>query len=104
MKGSTCLNEGVVTLVAGIINCISDLQCTLLPIPLIMPLQLPLRQRLGVMLLLCLGFIVTTAGIVRSYFIWKSLISSWDETWYAYYLWISASVEIYIAVVRPPTP
>lgn len=31
-----CLNEGSVTLAAGIINCIADLACTLLPIPMVM--------------------------------------------------------------------
>lgn len=64
-----------------------------------MRLQLPLKQRLGVMVLLCLGIIVTAAGTVRTYFVWLSLIGSWDETWYAYQLWISACVEIDLAVV-----
>lgn len=64
-----------------------------------MRLQLPLKQRLGVMVLLCLGIIVTAAGTVRTYFVWLSLIDSWDETWYAYQLWISACVEIDLAVV-----
>lgn len=31
----TCLNEGTVTLAAGIINCVADLMCTLLPMPMV---------------------------------------------------------------------
>lgn len=69
-----------------------------------MKLQMPLRQRIGVCILLCLGFIVTIAGSIRTYFIWKSLIATWDETWYSYPLWIAAAVEIDLAVVREYPP
>lgn len=86
----------------GVINCASDLLTTVLPIPIVMRLQMPLRQRIGVCVLLCLGFIVTIAGVVRTYFIWKSLMGSYDETWYSYPLWIAAAVEIDLAVVRIP--
>ncbi|GAB7337579.1 hypothetical protein MBLNU457_g2889t1 [Dothideomycetes sp. NU457] len=104
MANSKCLNEGTATLISGLINCAADLECTLLPIPIIMRLQLPLKQRLGVMVLLCLGIIVTAAGTVRTYFVWLSLIDSWDETWYAYQLWISACVEIDLAVLCACAP
>lgn len=60
---------------------------------------MPLKERLGVCVLLCLGFIVTIAGIVRTFFIWKSLMHSWDEPWFAYPLWIAAAIEIDLAVV-----
>jgi len=85
----------------GIINCFSDLLTTMLPIPIVMRLQMPMRQRVGVCILLCLGLIVTIAGIIRTYFIWKSLIATFDEPWYAYPLWIAAAVEIDLAVVSP---
>ncbi|KXL45893.1 hypothetical protein M433DRAFT_66438 [Acidomyces richmondensis BFW] len=94
-----CLNEGTVMLGGGIINCFCDLLTTMLPIPIVMKLQMPLRQRIGVCILLCLGFVVTIAGSIRTYFIWKSLIATWDETWYSYPLWIAAAVEIDLAVV-----
>jgi hypothetical protein len=61
----TCLDDGKVTLAAGIINCFADLLTTALPIPLILRLRMPLSQRISVMVLLSLGFIVTIAGIVR---------------------------------------
>lgn len=98
-----CLDEGKVTLAAGIINCVSDLLVTLIPIPIVMRLHMPLSQRFGVVVLLTLGIVVTVAGVVRTYFIWLSLIASWDETWYSYPLWISAVVEIDLAVVSRNT-
>jgi hypothetical protein len=94
-----CMDEGLVTITCGIVNCVADLQCTLLPIPAIMRLSMPLRQRIGVCVLLSAGIIVTIAGVIRTYFIWKSLIDTYDETWYTYPLWICAALEIDIAVV-----
>lgn len=67
-----------------------------------MRLRLPVKQRLGVLVLLCLGIVVTAAGVIRTYYIWKSLIGSWDITWYAFHLWIAACVEIDLAVVSIP--
>lgn len=59
------MDEGATTLAAGIVNCVADLLVTVLPIPMIMRLKMPLQQRLSVCVLLGLGIIVTAAGIVR---------------------------------------
>ncbi|KAF2771064.1 hypothetical protein EJ03DRAFT_44847 [Teratosphaeria nubilosa] len=99
-----CLNEGTVMLAGGIINCVSDLLTTVLPIPIIAKLQMPLKQKIGVGVLLSLGLIVTIAGIVRTVFIWESLIARYDETWYSYPLWIAAAIEIDLAVICACAP
>jgi hypothetical protein len=99
LPNGRCLNEGKVMLGGGIINSVSDLLTTVLPIPIVWRLQMPLKQRIGVCILLCLGFIVTIAGSIRTYYTWKSLLDSWDETWYAYPLWIAAAVEIDLGLV-----
>jgi hypothetical protein len=80
LPNSTCLDEGKVMLGGGVVNSVSDLLITVLPIPIVMRLQMPLKQRIGVCILLCLGMIVTIAGSLRTYFTWKSLMASWDET------------------------
>lgn len=46
-----------------------------------------------------MGLIVTAAGIVRTWFIYRSLFGEYDQTWYAYPLWIAAAVEIDLGVV-----
>lgn len=60
---------------------------------------MPLHQRLAVAFFFSMGFIVTGAGIVRTWFIYRSLFNEWDQTWYAYPLWIAAAVEIDLGVV-----
>jgi hypothetical protein len=60
---------------------------------------MPLRQRLAVALLFGMGIIVTVAGIIRTWFIYRSLFNEWDATWYSYPLWIAAAIEIDLGVV-----
>lgn len=40
----------------------------------------------------------------RTYYIWKSLVLSYDETWFAYPLWICAAVEVDLAVICACAP
>ncbi|XP_014551162.1 hypothetical protein COCVIDRAFT_113642 [Bipolaris victoriae FI3] len=100
----TCLDEASATLIVGIINCVADLLTTVTPIPLVMGLQMPLHQRLAVAFFFSMGFIVTGAGIVRTWFIYRSLFNEWDQTWYAYPLWIAAAVEIDLGVMCASAP
>ena len=95
----TCMHEGISAVWVGSFNTFADLLITVLPIPLIMRLQMPIRQRIGVVILLSLGFVVTAAGAFRTYYLWLGLVSSYDLTWLSYPLWISASVEMYLGVV-----
>lgn len=99
IEGSKCLDEGKVVLGGGVVNSVSDLLTTVLPIPIVWRLQMPLRQRIGVCILLCLGFLATISGSIRTYYTWKSLIDSYDETWFAYPLWIAAAVELDLGLV-----
>jgi hypothetical protein len=95
-----CYNEGPVGFMIAIINCLTDILITCLPIPLILPLDIPLRNRLGVLALLCLSFIVLIASALRTYYYYLSNIVSYDITWAAYPLWIASTVEVNVALVR----
>ncbi|KAH7126850.1 hypothetical protein B0J11DRAFT_287720 [Dendryphion nanum] len=101
---NTCLDEGIATMFAGVTNCIADLACTVVPIPLVARLEMPFRQRVAIIFLFSLGFIVTIAGIVRTWFVYKALILEYDTTWYSYPLWIAAAVEIDIGVICASAP
>jgi hypothetical protein len=41
----------------------------------------------------------SVAGVVRTWFIYRSLFGEYDQTWYAYPLWIAAAIEIDLGVV-----
>ncbi|KAI7537592.1 hypothetical protein KC331_g10845 [Hortaea werneckii] len=99
-----CLDEGIATLAAGALNLAADFLATITPIPLVMRLNMRLKYRIGVSVLFGLGFIVIVAGIVRTFYIWKGLMDTYDETWYAYPLWIAAAVEIDVGVICACAP
>ncbi|KAM0717728.1 hypothetical protein Q7P37_007580 [Cladosporium fusiforme] len=99
-----CLDEGKVLLGSAVITCVADFLCTVLPIPAVMRLRMPLRERIGVCFLLSAGIVVTIAGSFRTYFIWLGLIAEYDETWFTYPLWICAAVEIHLSVICACVP
>jgi hypothetical protein len=85
-------------LIAGIINTITDLLVVVIPIPIVWGLRLPLRQQIILVLLFGAGFMVTFAGCVRTIYTYRVSIS-YDQTWMAFPVWISSSVELYVGVV-----
>jgi hypothetical protein len=61
---------------------------------------MPWTQRFAVAFLFGLGIIVTVAGAVRTWYIYRALFGKeYDQTWYSYPLWIAAAVEIDLGVV-----
>ncbi|CAE7207985.1 hypothetical protein PTTW11_09771 [Pyrenophora teres f. teres] len=100
----TCMDEAIMTMVCGVLNSVADLLTTLTPMPLVLRLHMPLNQRLAVAMLFGMGFIVTAAGIVRTWFIYRSLFDEWDQTWFTYPLWIAAAVEIDLGVICASAP
>jgi hypothetical protein len=97
-----CYDEGRLGLPVAIINCIADLVITCLPIPLILKLNMPLRARMGVIVLFCLGFIMLIASALRTYYFYVSEIASYDQSWEAYPLWIASGVEVNLGLVSIP--
>jgi hypothetical protein len=97
--GAHCINEGTVMLAGGIVNVVADALVTIIPIPLILRLKMPKHDQVGVLVLLSLGFFVTIAGIVRTYYIWLALVHSKDSSWYSHPLFIAAAVEVDVGIV-----
>ncbi|RYO35209.1 hypothetical protein AA0113_g11557 [Alternaria arborescens] len=100
----TCMDEAVMTLICGIMSCVADLLTTITPIPLVLGLHMRLRERIAVASLFGMGLIVTAAGVVRTWYIYRSLFNEYDQTWYAYPLWIAAAVEIDLGVICASAP
>ncbi|EAW24072.1 uncharacterized protein NFIA_036440 [Aspergillus fischeri NRRL 181] len=89
-----CLNDGAIVFSASVINIFTDFLVTVLPMPLIWNLKLPTRQRIAVISIFGLGIVVNVAGSVRTVYVWKSMIASYDTTWLGWPVLLAASVEI----------
>lgn len=94
-----CINQGNSLLVAGIINTITDFICVMLPIRTVWHLQLKARQTFIVITLFALGFSSCIAGVVRTYYTYRVLLT-WDSTWASFPVWVSSGIELYIGIVR----
>ncbi|KAL5043936.1 hypothetical protein BDW71DRAFT_110439 [Aspergillus fruticulosus] len=95
----TCLNDGAIVFSASTINIFTDVLTTILPMPLIWKLKLPTRQRLAVMGIFSLGIIVDVAGAIRTYYVWNSMIASYDTTWEGWPVLLAATVEINLGLI-----
>ncbi|KAL4807780.1 hypothetical protein BDV18DRAFT_107973 [Aspergillus unguis] len=99
-----CLNDGAIVFSASTINIFTDVITTILPMPLIWKLKMPTRQRIAVMCIFGLGIIVDVAGAVRTYYVWQSLIVSYDETWEGWPVLLAATVEINLGLLCASAP
>ncbi|TVY83554.1 hypothetical protein LSUE1_G005195 [Lachnellula suecica] len=98
-----CIHQSTHLLVAGIINTVTDLLTTLLPLPTVWGLRLPFRQQAIVVLLFAAGLLVTAAGGVRTYYTYRDTVS-FDATWNTFAVWLSSSVELYVGTICASLP
>jgi hypothetical protein len=94
-----CIDEKTHLLFQGITNIVSDFFTVMIPIPIVLKLNLPLRQRMLVALLFGAAFVVCFAGVVRTYYFYRLTVGYHDITWDAFPVWISSAIELYIGIV-----
>ncbi|GFF22079.1 hypothetical protein IFM61606_01218 [Aspergillus udagawae] len=99
-----CLNDGAIVFAASVINIFTDFLVTVLPMPLIWNLKLPTRQRIAVISIFSLGIVVNIAGSVRTVYVYKSMVASYDTTWLGWPVLLAASVEINIGLICASAP
>src|SRR5687767_6090536 len=97
-----CLNEGKNMFAASIVNIFTDLLVTVVPMPLVWSLKLPIRQRVAVISVFGLGMTVNVAGSVRTFLVYRSSIESYDETWMNWPMVLVSALEINLGLVRSP--
>jgi hypothetical protein len=83
----------------SVVNIFTDFLTTVVPIPLIWRLKLPTRQRMAVIAIFGLGLMVNVVASVRTYYVWKDMIESYDQTWYAWPIAVAGAIEINLGIV-----
>ncbi|KAF4626928.1 hypothetical protein G7Y89_g11229 [Cudoniella acicularis] len=94
----TCLNFKTAFLVGGSMNVVTDVVMLLLPIWVLRPLQLPLRQKLGVIVILMTGSLVCVVSAVRLAKIPSTLVNP-DFTWVGTDGFVWCIVEMYVGII-----
>lgn len=75
-----CVDINAFYLANAGVNILTDILTYALPIPLVLRLQAPPAQRVGLGVVLCLGFVACLASVIRITFIPAMLVSH-DPTW-----------------------
>ena len=115
-----CGSEQIALPAAGALSVLGDFYSALLPMLLIVGLDLPKRQKLGLYMLFAIAFLVVGAGIARtilvnivinrSYDVSQCLSSSvfnahlFQFTWVLWEVWIWVQVELYLALLAASAP
>lgn len=86
------------------INVVIDFIIYIMPMPAFYKLQLPLSQRIGLIILFSVGSIVVVAGVMREYYIHITVYKTYDVTWEGYDLWIWTAVEVNLGVICGSVP
>ncbi|RDW64647.1 hypothetical protein BP6252_10298 [Coleophoma cylindrospora] len=100
-----CIDRPANLLTAGIINTLTDFMVVILPIPTVYQLKLEPRQRMMVIVLFCVGFLVCFAGAARTVYTYL-FSTSYDIPWTSFPVWISSLVELNVGIICasiPPT-
>ena len=102
--GAKCHNEAPITFGYGVVKTVIDFVITTLPLPLIMNMEMRQRQRLFVSGLFALGYVVTGAGIARTYFTWKAFYTNGDVGWWQTPVFMSSTIENNLALICACAP
>jgi hypothetical protein len=95
---SPCLNDGISLEVSAILNTITEAFMATLPLIAVFKLGVKKEQRLSVIGLLCLGYIVVIVAILRTFYVFKAM-TTMDVFWWGGPQWICSEAELHIAVV-----
>ncbi|KAL2826423.1 hypothetical protein BDW59DRAFT_171819 [Aspergillus cavernicola] len=99
----TCVNINVFYLANAALNILTDLLTYTLPIRVIFKLQMPRKQKIALVLILCLGLFACVSSIIRITFIPKMLSSS-DATWAISGAMYWSAIEINIGILAASIP
>ncbi|KAE8358075.1 hypothetical protein BDV27DRAFT_163926 [Aspergillus caelatus] len=101
----TCIDGRAFIFSVSIINIVTDLLCTLIPMTLIWKLQMKTRQKIAVGYLFGLGVLINIAGSLRTYYYCQSIKSPLgDSTWLGFPTFICSSIEIGLGLIVTSAP
>ncbi|KAK8024950.1 hypothetical protein PG990_002773, partial [Apiospora arundinis] len=94
-----CISEVPGIMSQAVVTVLTDFIVYVLPMPTLYRLSLPMRQRVGLMVLFGLGGVVVVAGCMRTYWVHRVEVETYDVTWEGWDLWIWAAVEANLGVI-----
>jgi len=94
-----CIDEGPPLMAQIGATIATDILTYILPMPTLYRLNLPVGQRIGLMILFGFGGLVVVAGCLRMYYTHLTVYETWDVTWVGFHLWIWTAVEVNLGII-----
>ncbi|KAJ0124249.1 integral membrane protein [Diaporthe amygdali] len=98
ITAGSCINSAALYIATAAANIISDVILFILPIPMLVALQVPLKQKIGLMCIFGVGSITIVTSILRAAVL-PSLLTSTDPTWDVSYASLLIVVEANLIIV-----
>ncbi|CUS08050.1 unnamed protein product [Tuber aestivum] len=102
--GGKCVDTRTSYLVSGALNTFTDFYVFFLPIKIVRRLQLPRRQKIGLLVVFAGGLVVCIAGAVRISFLAAVFNPSSDYTLIGTDLWIITATELDLGIICASIP
>lgn len=97
--------QGAIAELGGALSVITDFYSVMLPAMLLLKIKITRRQRIGLMFVFALGFLVVIAGIVRTVFLSQDLGSNnIDKSWLGFNVFVAGIAESNVAIVCACAP
>lgn len=98
-SADSCIGEWPPLAAQAITTVVTDLIVTVLPMPTLWKLRLPVYQRIGLMVLFGFGVIVVVAGAMRTYWTNYVTVHTYDVTWDGFALWMWTAIECNLGII-----
>ncbi|KAF4972287.1 hypothetical protein FSARC_1123 [Fusarium sarcochroum] len=100
----TCINRPGLYIATAAVNIISDVILFILPLPMVFKLQMPFKQKIGLMCIFTIGSLTVVTSIVRVVLL-PAMLDSSDVSWAVAYpsVWIIVEANLIITCATMPT-
>jgi hypothetical protein len=99
-----CSYEGLSLTMSAVVSVVGDFYAALLPSLLIIKLKMPLRQKIALMGLFAVGYIVVAAGVGRAILLNRVVTKDYDYTWTLWEAWIWSLLELWLGLLAASAP
>ncbi|KAJ4398216.1 hypothetical protein N0V85_006342 [Neurospora sp. IMI 360204] len=100
LKSETdCIPEGFPLMAHAAITALADFIVWVLPLPTFYKAQIPLHQRMILVVLFSFGLFVVFAACIRMYWVHYVVWKTWDPTWEGIQVWAWTAVEIHLGIM-----
>ncbi|KAK7988484.1 hypothetical protein PG989_008799 [Apiospora arundinis] len=99
--GEQCTTRKLNYYIIGSLNPLTDLLCCMLPVPILIKLQLPMKRKLMLCPLFFSGLFVMVASILRSYYSLQSLDQIFQSAFWSTREFFVAAATVSIPCMRP---